>query len=65
MPALALSAALFLLVVAMVITGHARGAWLALHVPAEVATAALAVRQATDSVSALPKVRSGARPDLS
>ena len=49
---LAMRAGLFVLVAAVIATGHAGGAWLALHVPAALATLGLVARQATVSMSA-------------
>jgi hypothetical protein len=43
---LATRVALVVLVVAVVVTGHAGGGWLAFHIPAAVATVGLATRQA-------------------
>jgi hypothetical protein len=52
---LALRVALVVLVVAVIATGHAAGALLAVHVPAAVATMALVVGQVVLSHSALQK----------
>lgn len=58
--ALARRAGLFVLVVAVIATGHAGGAWLAVHVPAAVAAMGLVVRQVTTSTTAY-RSRSGSR----
>lgn len=53
---LALRAGLLLLVAAVLITGHAGGGWLAVHVPGAIAAMVLVARQAAVSVAAYKKV---------
>ncbi len=62
---LASRVALLVLIVVVIGAGHAGGGWLALHIPAAIATVGLATRQAVLAFRAAqktPSARSAARP---